>query len=78
MARVQELFVTHVYRDDLQGGSSAGLLPELLAAAREIAAADRAGQGWSTANDYPGYTSYASLNDLINFFSDNFHICIHH
>lgn len=64
MARVQELFVTQIYREDLQRGPASALLPELIAAAREIAADDRAGQAWSKANDYPGYTSYASLNDL--------------
>jgi uncharacterized protein (TIGR02466 family) len=64
MARLQELFVTHVYRDELQRGATSTLMAELLDAAHEIAGADRAGQGWSKANDYPGYTSYASLNDL--------------
>lgn len=64
MARIQELFVTHVYREELQRGATSALMAELLDAAHEIAAADRAGQGWSKANDYPGYTSYASLNDL--------------
>lgn len=64
MARIQELFVTHVYREELQRGPTSALMAELLDAAKEIAAADRAGQGWSKANDYPGYTSYASLNDL--------------
>jgi uncharacterized protein (TIGR02466 family) len=64
MARVQELFVTHVYREELQRGATSALISELLTAAQEIASADRAGQGWSKAHDYPGYTSYASLNDL--------------
>ncbi|MFT3730909.1 MAG: TIGR02466 family protein [Hyphomicrobium sp.] len=64
MPRIQELFVTRVYRDDLQRGATTALVSELLAASLEIAAADRAGQAWSKANDYPGYTSYASLNDL--------------
>jgi uncharacterized protein (TIGR02466 family) len=31
---------------------------------RAIAADDAAGQAWAAAHDYPGYTSYASLNDL--------------
>ncbi|MBS0233632.1 MAG: hypothetical protein JSR99_09105 [Proteobacteria bacterium] len=64
MARIQELFVTQIYREELRQGATSQLLSELLAAAREVAAADRAGQAWSKANDYPGYTSYASLNDL--------------
>lgn len=64
MARLQELFVTQVYREELQRGPTSSLLQELGDAAREIAAQDRAGQAWSKANDYAGYTSYASLNDL--------------
>ncbi|MFA5958268.1 TIGR02466 family protein [Hyphomicrobium sp.] len=64
MARVQELFVTQIYREELQRGATSALVSELLAAAHDIAAADRAGQGWSKVHDYPGYTSYASLNDL--------------
>jgi uncharacterized protein (TIGR02466 family) len=64
MARVQELFVTQIYRDDLLRGATSTLMAELLAGAQEIANADKAGQTWSKANGYPGYTSYASLNDL--------------
>jgi uncharacterized protein (TIGR02466 family) len=64
MARLQELFVTQIYREELQRGPTSSLLQELGDAAREIAAQDRAGQAWSKANDYAGYTSYASLNDL--------------
>jgi uncharacterized protein (TIGR02466 family) len=64
MPRIQELFVTQIYREELQRGATSTLVAELLDAAHEIAAADRAGHGWSKANDYPGYTSYASLNDL--------------
>ncbi len=64
MARVQELFVTQIYREELQRGSGLALIQELEEAAREISAHDRAGQAWAKANDYPGYTSYASLNDL--------------
>ena len=33
-------------------------------ACRAIAAQDKAGRAWSKANDYKGYTSYASLTDL--------------
>jgi uncharacterized protein (TIGR02466 family) len=64
MARLQELFVTQIYREELQRGPTSSLLQELGQAAREISAQDRAGQAWSKANDYAGYTSYASLNDL--------------
>lgn len=64
MARVQELFVTQIYREELARGATSQLVSELLTAAEEISGADRAGKNWSKANDYPGYTSYASLNDL--------------
>ncbi|HET6388210.1 TIGR02466 family protein [Hyphomicrobium sp.] len=64
MARVQELFVTQIYREELQGGPASALIEELDDAAREICNQDRAGHAWAKANDYPGYTSYASLNDL--------------
>ena len=64
MPRIQELFVTQIYREELQRGATSALIAELGRAAHEISAEDRAGQAWSKANDYPGYTSYASLNDL--------------
>lgn len=64
MARVHELFVTQVYREELQRGATSALVADLGRAAHEISSEDRAGQAWSKANDYPGYTSYASLNDL--------------
>jgi uncharacterized protein (TIGR02466 family) len=64
MPRIHELFVTQVYREELQRGATSALIAELGRAAREISAEDRAGQAWSKAHDYPGYTSYASLNDL--------------
>ena len=40
------------------------LLGELGEACRDLAAQDRAGQAWSKAHGYRGYTSYASLDDL--------------
>lgn len=64
MARTMELFVTQVYREELSRGPSAHLVAELVSACKDIAAGDRAGQIWSRKHDYPGYTSYASLNDL--------------
>jgi len=64
MARIAELFVTQVYREELAGSANAELVRELKDAAQEIASQDRAGQAWSKKNDYPGYTSYASLADL--------------
>lgn len=41
-----------------------GLLRDLEASCWDIEDGDAAGRAWSDANGYPGYTSYASLNDL--------------
>ena len=60
MPRITPLFITQVYRASLP----AGLTSQLAAACHAIAADDRAGQAWSRAKGYRGYTSYASLNDL--------------
>ncbi|MDB5720346.1 MAG: hypothetical protein JWP15_964, partial [Alphaproteobacteria bacterium] len=42
----------------------AALLEELEEATLGLARDDRAGRAWCKAHAYPGYTSYASLNDL--------------
>jgi uncharacterized protein (TIGR02466 family) len=62
MRSLDTLFVTKLYR--AEHGEPARLNRELAAAIRAIAADDRAGQAWCRANGYPGYTSYASLDDL--------------
>ena len=62
MAEISSLFATKVYRAPL--GGAASLRADLEAACLVIAADDGAGQAWSRKNAYPGYTSYASLNDL--------------
>lgn len=62
MRSLDSLFVTKLYRAEL--GEPARLNRDLAAAIRAIAADDRAGQAWCRANGYPGYTSYASLDDL--------------
>ena len=58
---VRSLFATRLYECDLE-------LPDLLAdlahSIRCLAADDTAGRRWSREHHYPGYTSYASLNDL--------------
>jgi uncharacterized protein (TIGR02466 family) len=64
MASIESLFVTRVYRAALAELGSAPEAAELDAACRAIAEDDRAGQRWCEKNHYPGYTSYASLNDL--------------
>jgi uncharacterized protein (TIGR02466 family) len=55
------LFVTRLYETEIGGGS---LLADLARTIRSFAADDDAGRGWSKQHRYPGYTSYASLNDL--------------
>lgn len=65
MANISSLFVTRLYRAQL---SSLGTKPidpkELEASCLSIAEDDEAGQDWCEENDFPGYTSYASLTDL--------------
>ena len=55
------LFATRFYEDAL---GDATLLAELEDAALDLSREDRAGRAWCKAHAYPGYTSYASLNDL--------------
>ena len=62
MAEIETLFVTKLYRAALE--QAGALNDELGAACRAIAAEDKAGQIWSKAHAYRGYTSYGSLNDL--------------
>jgi uncharacterized protein (TIGR02466 family) len=62
MATIENLFVTRLYRAELD--TSAGFLEEIEQACRSLAVDDVAGIRWCAKNGYPGYTSYASLNDL--------------
>ncbi len=55
------LFATRFYEGALDDDA---LLAELEASVRRLARDDRAGRAWSREHGYPGYTSYASLNDL--------------
>jgi uncharacterized protein (TIGR02466 family) len=64
MVSIDTLFATRLYRAELARREVAKLNPELLAAAQLLATQDRAGRAWCARNGYPGYTSYASLNDL--------------
>ena len=65
MATIETLFVTRIYRAELAARASGKrLLGELRDACVSIAMDDVAGQAWSKANGYKGYTSYASLDDL--------------
>lgn len=64
MAKIENLFASRIYSTTLAGSGARRLNGELATACRAIAAGDKAGQSWSRANGYPGYTSYASLDDL--------------
>jgi uncharacterized protein (TIGR02466 family) len=58
---IETLFVTKLYRARPKLGA---LRAELAHAMQVIARDDKAGQAWCAEKGYPGYTSYASLNDL--------------
>ena len=56
------LFPTLLYDADL---GDPALLADLAHSIRTLAADDTAGRRWSRAHGYQGYTSYASLDDLL-------------
>ena len=65
MAEIASLFVTRLYRAALNELAKKKVdYAELKSACEGIAEDDEAGQAWCEENGYPGYTSYASLNDL--------------
>ncbi|AWI82594.1 hypothetical protein CEW88_02305 [Alloyangia pacifica] len=64
MAQIRSLFATRLYRAQLSEYGPAIDADELEGSCYSIAEDDEAGQEWCEANDYPGYTSYASLTDL--------------
>lgn len=64
MSRIDSLFVTRLYRAALSERGAPVDSAELEASCIAIAEDDEAGQQWCEDNDYPGYTSYASLADL--------------
>jgi uncharacterized protein (TIGR02466 family) len=61
MTAFQTLFVTRLYRARLSAARNRLLEKTCLG----ISAEDRAGLRWAKTHGYGGYTSYASLNDLI-------------
>ncbi len=62
MAKTLDLFVTRIYREELAG---VGLLNhELETTALSLSMGDRAGLRWCEKHGYPGYTSFASIDDL--------------
>lgn len=65
MTQIRSLFATRLYQAQLsQEGKSKVHPDELVQACQSIAEDDEAGQEWCERNDFPGYTSYASLTDL--------------
>jgi len=60
MTNIRSLFATRLYQAKL-GPIDAD---ELENSCYSIAEDDEAGEAWCEANDFPGYTSYASLTDL--------------
>ena len=58
---IRTLFVTRLSETLLDDDA---LIAELTDSCRALARDDKAGRAWSRAHGYPGYTSYASLNDL--------------
>jgi len=56
----RHLFPTLLYEAEL----GEELLPDLARSIRALARDDSAGRRWSRDHGYPGYTSYASLDDL--------------
>jgi uncharacterized protein (TIGR02466 family) len=65
MAEITSLFVTRLYRAEVNDlGKKKIDFDELASSCLAIAEDDEAGQRWCEKNGYPGYTSYASLNDL--------------
>lgn len=64
MSHIESLFVTRLYRAALSELGKAIDSDELEGACLSIAEDDTAGQRWCEKNSFPGYTSYASLDDL--------------
>lgn len=61
---VRSLFATRLYHASLSDHAPAIDAAELDASCLAIADDDEAGQHWCEENDFPGYTSYSSLDDL--------------
>jgi uncharacterized protein (TIGR02466 family) len=64
MSTIDSLFVTRIYRAQLSELGKPVDISDLETSCYSIAEDDEAGQEWCAENGYPGYTSYASLNDL--------------
>jgi len=64
MTKIDSLFTTRLYHSALKEFGDNIDPEELEKSCFAIAEGDEAGQTWCDENDFPGYTSYASLNDL--------------
>jgi uncharacterized protein (TIGR02466 family) len=64
MSEISSLFVTRLYRAELASLGKPVDRAEIEATCLSVADDDEAGQDWCEENGYPGYTSYASLDDL--------------
>ncbi len=65
MTEISSLFVTRLYRARVNDLAKPKIdYKELKTTCEVMAEDDEAGQAWCEENGYPGYTSYASLNDL--------------
>ena len=64
MSNIKSLFATRLYTAALSDFSTLIDGSELESSCLAIAEEDEAGQNWCEENDFPGYTSYASLTDL--------------
>ena len=64
MSDIKSLFATRLYTANLSDFNILIDGYELESSCLAIAEDDKAGQNWCEENDFPGYTSYASLTDL--------------
>jgi len=64
MSKISSLFVTRLYHAAISEFGKAPDTAELEATCLSTAEDDEAGQKWCEENDFPGYTSYSSLDDL--------------
>lgn len=65
MTQISSLFATRLYRAHLSAHGKPIDAEELEQSCLVISDDDEAGQDWCEANQFPGYTSYASLTDLV-------------
>jgi len=63
-----DLFVTRIYREEI--ARAAMLNHELESTALTLSTGDRVGLRWCEKHGYPGYTSFASMDDLADRFRE--------